>query len=527
MKLNIQTLLVLTFIPLISFSQMLEKNGLQFSCAIYTEYYKKHGADGSEYPAIRTGAFNCRCVGGSFNYGGKEYTMNSFNGALASAFQEVNVESVRIRGVFYNTVLGDPNKIENCFKPHEEIGNSLRSLKKGEDIDGNVEVLSICAISGTNSVMQRIKELEASEINKKTEGEQSNSSLNNSTTAIKNNAALTVNQYSNTNTNSTQYQNQIAAQKLQQQQYNESVEKLVDQSVELATEVFSLIDNLVAQAKEKRKRELERYQKELNNERTRRETIINNSLRLAEDRAQLFMKYSIKDEQTTKIINPDSIFYFTFYYDEFYKDEQKMKVYLSGLLSNSNTIDNKEKVRNIPNPNLVNGKNVHFNGIYYSKEDARLVYETFKNELAEYSIVSEIYTTNREEGTLVNITNSKITANEKATVYVIRKAGPMGNGQTGNRYDFDVYFNDINLATLSNKSYSELKINTGIYKVVSKANTNLITSFPYKIKVEKNKKYYIEIEGVISPAGVEIQIMEVPEENALKNINKLKQVNPK
>jgi hypothetical protein len=521
---KILALLIFTPTPFLCFSQTLEKNGLKFSCAIYTTYYKKKGIDGSEYPVVKTGDFNCRCVGGNINYSGKNYTRDSFNGQLATAFESVTVDRVQVRGIFYNTIFGEPNKIDFCFGPDEEKGNNLRALKPG-DIEGNVEVVSICAISGTNNIINKIRELEANAIieNPKIEPTSPagnviiNKEINSKQKVEMNvNSSTTSNQSKNIDPNLTHYQNQIANQKLQQQQYNKDVEKLTEQSVILATEVASLIDNLILQAKEKRKQALEIHAQNLDNEKNRRNSLLSSYSKLAQKRDSLFKKYSINGEQTLKVKKPDSIFYFVFTYDEFYKDEEKMKLSLSGIISVTNQDSDKEKIKNILNPQIIDNKKFHFNGIYYRKEDATFVYEMFKKELEEYSIVADV-SKNKFKSLDKISSNSKET--DKATVYLIRKAGP---GYTGNGYGFDVYFNDTHLATLSNTAYSELAISTGVYRVMAKTNANSITSFPYKIKLEKNKTYYIEIEGIYSTAGIEINIMELPEQIALKKLSRLK-----
>jgi hypothetical protein len=138
----------------------LEKDGLKFRCNVYISTYKKTGADGGEYPVIKTGAFNCQCIGGSISYGGKAYDKNSFNGELYNSIQAVQVKSLRIKGEFPNTIFGGINTIDFCFEPNEEKGNNLRSLKKGSHLDGNVNILSICSLLGVNSVIEKIKELE-------------------------------------------------------------------------------------------------------------------------------------------------------------------------------------------------------------------------------------------------------------------------------------------------------------------------------------------------------------------------------
>lgn len=139
---------------------VLEKNGLSFNCAIYTEHYKKTGVDGSEYPMIKTGSFNCFCTQANYSFNGKTYTKESFGGQLSSAFDKVKVNSVRIRGEFPNTILEGPASVDFCFGPFEEKGNSLRSLKKGSPLDGLVLVKSICSLSGLDELNQAIRQLE-------------------------------------------------------------------------------------------------------------------------------------------------------------------------------------------------------------------------------------------------------------------------------------------------------------------------------------------------------------------------------
>lgn len=160
----------------IALSQQLEKNGLTFSCAIYTDYYKKTGSDGSEYPAVRTGSFNCKCISANFAYGGKVYSMDSFDGKLRAAFDGVTVNSVKIRAEFTGTILGDPNIIDFCFEPNEEKGNSVRSLKKDVDITGNVAVKEICSLGGIDQLQNRIRELQEEVTKSATEKTEQNQS---------------------------------------------------------------------------------------------------------------------------------------------------------------------------------------------------------------------------------------------------------------------------------------------------------------------------------------------------------------
>lgn len=300
----------------------LEKDGLRFNCNVYISTYKKTGGDGSEYPVIKTGSFNCQCVGGSISYAGKTYDKNSFNGELYNSIQAVKVKSLKIKGVFSNTILGGTNTIDFCFEEGEEKGNNLKSLKKGTPLDGSINILNICSLSGVNSVIEKIKELEnkkkiAEQTNtnsKQPQNQESNNQSSNNSNRGSNNATNASptsqrNQHNTTSTHqqSSQQNNQIRQYQLQQQQTQAKFQAMDNAKNAINNTVNSILSAQKAEsdrkwAEKERRLQLEKEGEERLNEIRRKEN----------NRHNLFFKFPETTVPTAVSEKAEKIYFFIY-----------------------------------------------------------------------------------------------------------------------------------------------------------------------------------------------------------------------
>ncbi len=163
-------LLLVCFLPFFLVAQQnnsFTKNGITFGVITHIGSEIKPSVTGAGYPVWSIGNITSNVTSANYNYKGKTYTTNSFNGQLANAFRGVKVVSLRIVGEASPTTFDGVNKTDACFSAHESHGNSVTDLKKGATHTFTSRIVGICEIEGLDFLhdeIDRLQEIENEEM---------------------------------------------------------------------------------------------------------------------------------------------------------------------------------------------------------------------------------------------------------------------------------------------------------------------------------------------------------------------------
>jgi hypothetical protein len=386
-----------------------EKKGITFEVITYIRKGVEQDIRG-DYPVIYVDNIDSRVISANYSFGGKTYTLNSFNGRLQSAFNQVKVTEMHVVG----SLADGSMKIDACFERNSKHGNNISNIKKGAAVNIVHRVMNICKVSGLEELNSKIRELEVEEKQKQDmEQQPKEETLHNQQEQQKVEQVPGVQKQSqqswdqkstssNTNSNQTNTQKQAPPTV----NYTDVWNKQVQQDQQNLNQSIDNFSNTVSEwAENKRQERLEEQERQEQREQEAYNREIN-LLNKVNRRKAIVNDFPAQDIPLGSMESAQRLYYFVYAYDNlnseytfvFVSNVFEIGKYADGTRAYTTTV--KREIENLtPYPEILHG-------YYYSQEEAEealtFLIDGLKN--SGVSIRQVVYKGKLATGTATNTT---------------------------------------------------------------------------------------------------------------------------